>query len=141
MKGKILTGLLVLFLVIGTVCATQYDDLKAPVGYEDMLGGISEQLDNNDVYFSVGEMEFNKDIFENKTDDYRNQVVTPLEDNIYKFVDTKLNDCGVQEKVKLDGKEYLISIVDDGGVDGDIDSYLTTMKEFNKLNNLIPLEV
>jgi len=126
---------------MGAVCATQYDNLKAPAGYETMAAGISEKLDNHDVYFYVGEMEFNKDIFENKTDDYTNQVVTPLEDNIYKFVDSKLSSCGVQEKVKLDGKEYLISIVDEQGADGDIDSYLTTMKEFNKINNLIPMTI
>ena len=137
MKGKIVIGLLLMFLVIGTVCAAQYDDLKAPAGYEDMAAGISEKLDNQDVYFYVGEMEYNKEVFDNDT----TQTVTLLEDNIYKFVDTALDDSGVQEKVKLDGKEYLVAIVDEGSIDGDIDSYLTAMKEFNKLNNLIPLEV
>ena len=141
MKTKILIGILLLFLVIGIASASQVDSLKAPNGYEDMATGISEKLDNPDVYFYIGEMEFNKDVFENITNNHTNQIVTPIEKNIYKFVDSELNWCGVEEKVKLDGKEYVISIIDESGTDGDIDSYLTTMKEFNKLNNVIPMTI
>ena len=141
MKTKIIIAALLLFLIIGVASASQFDDLKAPNGYEDMAAGISEKLDNPNVYFYIGEMEYNKDIFENTTTNYTNQIVTPLEDNIYKFVDSELNTCGVQEKVKLDGKEYVVSIVEEESTDGDIDSYLTTLKDFNKLNNLEPLKV
>ena len=135
---KILIGISILFLCLGIVTASQYDDLKGINGYEDMIAGISENLDNKDIYFYVGEMEVNKGIFDNTTG------VTVIEINdteIYTFVDTDLDCCGVQEKVMLDGKEYLVSIVDESGINGNLDEYYKSLEEFNKVNNLVPLEV
>lgn len=135
---KIVLGILIVFIAMGIVAAAQADSLKAPSGYEDMMGtGVSNKLDNREVFVYVGEMEFNQGIF----DSNENQTVTLMEDNMYKFSDTSLNECGVQEKVKMDGKEYLVSIVDESTSDGDFNSYLTTLKEFNNLNHLIPLKV
>lgn len=138
---KILIATALLLLIIGTATATQLDSLKAPNGYEDMVAGMTQKLDDSHVFLCTDKMEYNQNVFENYTDNLTDQTVTPLGNNIYKYVDTKLNCCGVQEKVKLDGIEYLVYIEDDNGVDGDIDSYLASMKEFNKANNLQPMTV
>ena len=134
---KIIIGVSILFLLIGAATATQYNNLKAPSDYKNMAAGTAEKLDNKEIYFYVGEMELNKGIFDNTSD----VTVTPLGDNIYQFKDTRLDDCGVQEKVKIDSKEYLVSIVDESSSNGNINQYLNDLKSFNQMNNLKPLPV
>jgi len=132
---------LIVFLIAGSACAANtIDELKAPSGFEDMLGGYSESFDTKDIYFYISEMSFNDGAFDNISTEYEEQTVTELEDNIYLFNDTKIDMVGVEEKVKLDGKEQLVSIIDESG-SGDVDSLLSTMREFNSINGLIPMEV
>ncbi|AMD17425.1 hypothetical protein TL18_04960 [Methanobrevibacter sp. YE315] len=134
---EIIITITLLFLVMGATYSANVDFLKAPSGFEDFIAGMSEKTENNNMYLTVDEMEFNKDAFQNGN----GLIVEKLDGNIYKYVDTKGDFCGVQEKVKIDGVEYLVYIEEDFTTNGDFNSYLNILKEFNKLNNLEPLAV
>lgn len=137
-KLKIIIGISLLFILLGSATATdEIDSLKSPAGYDNIAAGIADNSDNENIYIYIGDMEYNKGIFDNTTD----YTVTLIEDNIYKFVDTNLKDSGVQEKIKINNKEYLVSIIDEESVDTDFDAMLNSIKEFNKLNNFEPEEI
>ena len=136
---KIIIAITLLFLIVGiaTAAVTDVDYLKAPTGFEDFLAGMSQKTDNNNMYITIEEMEFNKDAFKNA-----NGInVERIDENFYKFVDANGSFCGAQEKVKINGVEYLVYVEDDSTSDGDFNSYVELLKEFNKLNNLKPIEV
>ena len=135
---KIIIGISLLFILLGSAAATdEIDSLKSPTGYDNIAAGIADNSDNENIYIYIGDMEYNKEIFDNTTD----YTVTLIEDNIYKFVDTNLKDSGVQEKIKINNKEYLVSIIDEESTDTDFDAMLNSIKEFNKLNNFEPEEI
>jgi hypothetical protein len=77
--------------------------------------------------------------FQNVTDSLSAMTVTPLENHIYKFSDSKINCRGVQEAVTIDGIKYVVIFEDDSGADGSIDGLLSALKEFNSVNGLQPI--
>ena len=139
MKWKILIGISILFLVMGIVTASQFDDLKAPDGYEGMMMGTSMKEGNSQISIVVDKQVNNPTAFQNVTDSLSAQTVTPLGEHIYKFVDSKLNCRGVEEAVTIDGIKYVVWFEDDSGADGSVDELLSALKEFNSINNLQPI--
>ena len=135
---KIITLITLLLLAIGIVAATtEVDYLKAPTGFEDFLAGMSQKEDNPNMYITIDKMEFNKDAFKNAN----GIKVERLDNNFYKFVDADGDFCGAQEKVRIDGVEYIVYVEEDFKTDGDFNSYVDILKEFNELNTLKPIEV
>lgn len=139
MKWKILIGISILFLVMGIVTASQFDDLKAPDGYEGMMMGTSMKEGNSQISIVVDKQVNNPTAFQNVTDSLSAQTVTPLGEHIYKFSDSKLNCRGVEEAVTIDGIKYVVWIEDDSGADGSVDELLSALKEFNSINNIQPI--
>lgn len=139
MIRKSILILTLLFLVIGIASASQFDDLKAPEGFEGMMMGTSMKNDNHNVSILIEKQIEDPTAFQNVTDDLSAMTVTPLEDHIYKFSDSKINCRGVQEAVTIDGIKYVVIFEDDSGADGSIDSLLSALKEFNSVNGLQPI--
>ena len=136
---KLIIGITILFLLIGIVSATQFDDLKAPDGFEGMMMGTSMKNGDAKVSILVDKQVDNPTAFQNVTDSLSAQTVTPLGDHIYKFTDSKLNCRGVVEAVTIDGIKYVVWFEDDNGADGSVDDLLSSLKEFNSVNGLQPI--
>ena len=147
MKVKIIIGVLLMFLVIGIAAATDADNLKVPEGWESIGGGSYHEIGD-----SPGEgsgrnmmiMEYTdsncNEFFENGTDDY---YIFKNDDGSYNFTDWTVNrDEGCFEVVEIDGNQYFLFF--STNIDNDYSSELSifdVMLEFNKLNNLTPIEV
>ena len=136
---KLIIGITILFLLIGIVSATQFNDLKAPDGFEGMMMGTSMKNGDAKVSILVDKQVDNPTAFQNVTDSLSAQTVTPLGDHIYKFTDSKLNCRGVVEAVTIDGIKYVVWFEDDNGADGSVDDLLSSLKEFNSVNGLQPI--
>ena len=134
-----------MFLVIGIAAATDADNLKVPEGWESIGGGSYHEIGD-----SPGEgsgrnmMEYTdsncNEFFENGTDDY---YIFKNDDGSYNFTDWTVNrDEGCFEVVEIDGNQYFLFF--STNIDNDYSSELSifdVMLEFNKLNNLTPIEV
>lgn len=147
MNVKIIIGVLLMFLVIGIAAATDADNLKVPEGWESIGGGSYHEIGD-----SPGEgsgrnmmiMEYTdsncNEFFENGTDDY---YIFKNDDGSYNFTDWTVNrDEGCFEVVEIDGNQYFLFF--STNIDNDYSSELSifdVMLEFNKLNNLTPIEV
>ena len=140
---KILIGISLILLLIGTVSAFEVDSLKPIKDYTNFKDGQSTFTTNSNRMFIVEKVtiddSFMEDYFENNTVvDY---LVIPVEDNIYYYEDGD-SQQGYQEVVEIEGDTYLVSIFQNSKLSpGEKNLYLKDMKDFNKLNNLKPIEV
>ena len=138
MKWKILIGILLIFLVIGTACAVNVSDLKVPIGYNEETEGYYYLNTDEDTHLYIGKLSDNEGVFET-TSDY---FVVSIGDNFYTFEDILVNSYGVQEKVNIDGEDYLVSIDKTTPLsDTDRTMFIEDLKDFNSKNNLQPIEV
>ncbi len=144
---KIITGITLLLLIIGVATATDINNLKVPDDWK-AIGGGSYHEEGISPGQGTGRnmmiMEYSddncRDFFDNGTDDY---YIFKNIDNTYNFTDwTVNNDEGCFEVVEIDGKQYFIifSVNLENEYDKHVPIY-DTMLEFNKLNNLKPVEV
>ena len=143
---KILLGIGLLFLVIGTVSAFEIKDLKVLNDYSKFDGnGYSNYTTNSHRYFCVEKLvdlddSVKQEWFTNNTT--LKYKCNPVGDNIYYFEDETFNLYGYQEVVNSDGNYYMVSINQDSKLSpGETELYLKDLKEFNKLNNLEPVSV
>ena len=69
-------------------------------------------------------------------------IVSNVGDNIYIYKDDVLKTYGYEEIVDIDGVNYMVSINQGSQLSPSEEKLLLEdMKEFNKLNNLQPIEV
>ena len=138
---KLIFGILAILLTllfIGSVCAFDVDNMKSPVGYTEIKGGCAQLMNDKSTELYIGKMSLNEGVFENDT----GYIVYPFEDNFYIFEDSTMNQHGVQEKVNINGEDYLVSISKDSGLSAaDKTLFKDDLKSFNIKNNLKPLEV
>ena len=136
---KILLGLLILFLLIGTVSAFDVDSLKNIDDCTKFDDGFSNYTTHINRYFMVVPIQ-EYSAFENATD--VGHIVKDVGDNIFYFEEGVIGVMGYQELVEIDGETYYVSI-DQGSKmsPGEEKMLLEDMKEFNKLNNLTPLDI
>ena len=143
---KIILGISILFLLIGSAAATDYN-LKAPTGIDDISTGVGKYADDKDVYMYIGKLSDNEGVFENNTDE--GFGVSKLNDNIYVYIDSLLKESGVQEVVDINGEQTVVSVSNSQWISdpsnpedlSEMETYHSMLKEFNKLNNLEPVEV
>ena len=65
-----------------------------------------------------------------------------VDDNIYWYSDDTMETYGYQEVVNIDGVDYLISINQGSKLSPSEEKMLLEdMKDFNKVNNLEPVEI
>ena len=146
MKNKIILGTILLFLLIGSAAAFEINSLKTVDDYADWdANGYSNYTTNSNRYFLVEKIstfddDFKDEWFNNHPEyEYTAQLT---EGNIYYIEDNTFNFYGYQEVVEIDGDNYMVSINQNSKLSpGEKDLYLNDLKEFNKLNNLEPVEV
>ena len=136
---KILLAIGLILLLIGTVTAVNISDLKVPVGYNEETEGYYYLNTDENTHLYIGEMELNEEAFDTTDDGY---YVYSIGDNLYAVEDTLMEMYGIQEMVKIDGKDYLVSIDKNKPLSNvDKELFKDDLESFNKLNNLKPIKV
>ena len=139
MKWKILLGIGILFLLIGSVAAVNVDDMKVPPGYSNLKDGMA-MLNDGHTELYVGKLDDNPGVFESNVEE--EYIVSNVGNNTYYFIDDLMQMYGLQEKVSIDNVDYLVSISKDSEL-SNADKVLLQedLVKFNELNHLEPLEV
>ena len=132
---------MLLFLVIGAVSAADFDvdTLKVPFGYSDLNDGVA-LLNDGHTELYVGKMDDNPGVFESNVEE--EYIVTDIGNDTYMFIDDLLQMYGFQEKVNIDGVDYLVSISKDSPLsNADRTLLKEDLDKFNEKNNLKPIAV
>ena len=136
---KIIIGISILFLLIGFVSATNLSNLKVPIGYNEETDGYYYLNTDEDSHLYVGKLSDNEGVFDNDT----GYMVIPIGDNIYFYCDSGLQSTGLQEIVKIDGTDYLVSFYKDNYIgnmkDTELQMFHDDIEKFNKDNKFTPI--
>ncbi|WP_405303455.1 hypothetical protein [Methanobrevibacter sp.] len=136
---KIIIAIAILFLLTTAVSATDIDKLKVPFGYSDLKDGVS-MLNDGHTKLYIGKMSDNEGVFDSNIEE--EYVVTDIGNNTYLFTDDLLKMYGFQEKVNIDGTDYLVCIYKDSALSPADQTLLKEdLDKFNKDNNLKPIAV
>ena len=143
---KIIIGISMLFLLLGSAAAFEINTLKTLDDYNAWdNNGYSNYTTNSNRYFLVEKItdfddDFKTEMFTSHPEDkYTAELV---EGNIYKIADDIFSFYGYQEVVEIDGTNYMVSINQNSRLSpGEESDFLNDLQEFNKLNNLEPLEI
>ena len=143
---KIIIGICLLFLLIGSVTAFEINNLKPIDDYSSFDGnGQSNYTTNQHRYFLVEKIygfddEFKTEWFENHSDlDFK---TNPVGENIFYVEDNTFNFYGYQEVIEVDGDYYKVNIYQDSKLSpSEMNEFLSDLKDFNKLNNLDPIAI
>ena len=140
MFKKFMIILILLIFTIGFVSATNIDDLKTPDECDNLKDGVAAFTNHIDrmLYVEKVSGDYVADWFTNTSD----MTVSNVEDNIYLYSDETLEIYGYQEIVEIDGVTYMVSINQGSKLSPSEEKLLLEdMEEFNKLNNLEPVEI
>lgn len=140
MFKKFMIILILLIFTIGFVSATNIDDLKTPDECDNLKDGVAAFTNHIDrmLYVEKVSGDYVADWFTNTSD----MTVSNVEDNIYLYSDETLEIYGYQEIVEIDGVTYMVSINQGSKLSPSEEKLLLEdMKDFNKLNNLEPVEI
>ena len=136
---KIATTLTILLLLIGFASATNLSDLKVPIGYNEETDGYYYLNIDEDSHLYVGKLSDNEGAFDNDT----GYMVIPIGDNLYFYCDYGMKSTGIQEKVKIDGTDYLVSFYKDNYIgnmkDVELQMFHDDIEKFNKDNKFTPI--
>ena len=133
---KIMLLMSILFLIIGVVSAeATVNDFKAPNGLEPMGKSSFVDKQGHNIQFVPDTDDSHKTWFENDTD----YIVEKYNATCYLASDNE-NDCYLIELVDFNGEKYIVYSWTANGP-GDAKIIQDNLDEFNKLNNLKPLEV
>ena len=141
-KIKIIIGISLLLLLIGSASAAiDTNNLKQLPDYNKFQDGCSTYTTNDNRFISVEKLygdNYKNDLFTNSSD----LLITNAGDNIYYFEDSSVEYYGYQEIINSDGTNYLVSINQKSKLSpSEKTGFLNDIKEFNKLNNLEPIEI
>ena len=157
---KILIFLMILIIGAGIVSAADFSDLKAPsnfkfdgnqsfyetniLGMEDTEGVAIDIVTDDDLEEAKEALESDEDasiLNSFKNDSNVNYTIESTDDeNIFSFTDGVNELKGYIELVQIgDEKIAIESYVDNENADKKLDKSLSSLKEFNELNNLKPL--
>ena len=135
---KILIGLGLILLLIGTVAAFDVDSLKPIDKCNKFDKGSSTYKTYGDREFYVEKL-YTPDVYFENTDDY---VVEAKGNNTFYFNDVAFDFFGYQEAVELDGETYYVSVYQHSKLSpSEEKELLKDLQDFNKLNNLEPIEM
>lgn len=138
---KILIAMSIIFLLLGVVSAEEFDvdTLQVPFGYSDLEGGTA-MLNDGHTQLYVGKMSLNEEVFDSNVEEQ--YIVTDIGNDTYLFTDDLLQMYGFQEKVNIDGVDYLVSISKDSPLSNADKTLLKEdLDKFNEKNNLEPIAV
>ena len=145
MNRKIVILLIILgiFLSASTICATEYTSLKTPKDFKAFdTFGVSEKETDGRVQLTVTPI--NDDAVK-----YMKANGQESQDHIFKYDDFgysakegKFGYEGYAEVVEINGEKFVVSVLFDSKMSPSEESdFLNALTEFNKLNNLQPVEV
>jgi hypothetical protein len=136
---KIFLGILIVICTIGIVAAADISDMKVANGYENLGSGSYDNLADSisiDIYDEGKNL---KERFENRSD-FNFTISTGKINDTFKFNDGINEMVGITEVVEIDGKPYAVDFwTDSNEKDIDLDKFYDALTEFNKLNNLTPI--
>ena len=123
------------------VAAVELSDIKAAEGFEDLVEWYYENDANHINIDIIHEKKVKplKSIFENDSG-VKYTVVPGKLNNTFNYTDGVNEEVGVDELVKINGKEYVIEFFAYNEDNVSIDKIYDAVEEFNKLNNLTPLD-
>lgn len=130
--------ILAIFLLIGTVCAAHNNEIfTAPKGLHKMgYNDFVDEKGHNIMIIEDSDSQRQK-WFENDT----NYIVSPYESHANMYLGAgDENDCYILEVVEKDGAKYIISSWTPKGPT-EAKKISDNLLEFNKVNNLKPIEV
>ena len=121
-------------MTIGIVSALDLTNMKVPDGFEKHSSNSFEKGDYELNFGPYADSE-NELTFENDED----YTISKYSSNVYRYYDKLLENVGAIEVVEIDGHKYLVECLkrDAPSSDSSVCDYLT---EFNRLNNLTPIE-
>ena len=138
MKKFKIIGLTLLLLIVATGIVYASEDIsnfKSPEGFDD---GIAGSMDKDD--FSITIDEFDKDL--NK-DLFNGQGIQGVSINgtFAQYNDTYLNEVGARELIKIGKTDYTVQCKYDGNDNSKVSECIKYLEDFNKKNNLKPLNL
>ena len=146
MKHKKIILLLIIlgiFITVNIASAVDYTTLKNPTDFKAFDNtGLSEKETDGRVQLTIV-----------PNNDTITKYITgngeKIEDNIYKYTDfgysakdNKFGYEGYTEVVNIDDEQYVVSVLFESKMSpGEEKEFLNALTEFNKLNNLEPVEI
>ena len=141
MFKKIVLSLLFLVLIIGTANAVDMSNLKTPENFEDIGDGVFvlyDSLKNADEILSIVEYH-EHDWDDYTTNDTENKYTVYEQNHTYNYTDNSVNEIGSFELIKINGTKYIVDFAKNGATN-DLEFTYWNLMEFNKLNNITPIE-
>ena len=138
MMKKIVFGVCILLILLGTVYAANNNEIfNAPSSLKPV--GNNDFVDQQGHNIMIAELTDDgiTTWLQNDTDPV--YLVEKYNDTIYVGTDDE-KDCYLHEVVEKDGKKYLITSWTPNGAE-ETPTIQSNLEEFNKLNNLKPLEI
>ena len=142
-KKIVILIILGIFLTASTVSAIEYTSLKNPTDFKafDNTGLSTKETD--------GRVELTIVPVNENSIKYITGNGEKIENNIYKYTDfgysekhAKFGYEGYVEVVDIDGEQYVVSVLFESKMSpSEEKEFLDVLTEFNKLNNLEPIEI
>lgn len=129
-------------MVIGAASAANQTSFKVPTDFEDIGDGVYVLYDsfkNADEILSVVKYSEHDWADYTSNDTGNNYTVHKDKNNTYNFTDGSVNEIGSFELVEVKGDKFIIDFAKTGA-DSDLSQTYSNLLEFNKLNNITPVE-
>lgn len=139
---RICLAMIILICAIGIVAAEEVSDIKVATGYENLGNGSYTNNAENIAIDIYSEKEIGNLSEEVTNDTDAKYTVMPGKlNNTFNFTDGINEMTGIVELVKIDEQEYSITFsTDTNSASASLDKIYDVLEEFNKLNNLEPLD-
>ena len=133
MMKKIVLGACILFLLMGVVCATDINDFKMPNNFKV---GNKYYASNGDFGISFNQYnDSNYDHYFTNNSDY----TVSTSNNITNY--SGEIGVGCDEVVEINGERFVIESYYTGNEVSKLNGCYDNLLEFNRLNNLNPIEI
>ena len=127
--------ILTIFLIIGSVCAADITDYELPDNFK-----IQEEYWASNGDYGMGIFEYDDSQYDYYFTNTSDSTVF-IGDNITNYTDAASDTVGCDELIEVNGKIFLVECYFDGIDDSKIKECYDFLLEFNKLNNLTPIEI
>ena len=140
---KFMIILVLLILTCGIVSAVEYTSLKTPDNFKDFdTFGVSEKEADGRVQLTVVPVEDDTVKYMKDNGDESQDHIFKYTDFGYSAKDHKFGYEGYTEVVELDGEQFVVSVLFESKMSpSEEKEFLTALTDFNKLNNLEPVEI
>ena len=142
MFKKVFIILFISLMAIGVVAADS-TNFEAPQGFGDLGKGVYvlQTFGNTNQFLTIVPFDYYKAdyLINDSSDGY---FIFPYENGTFNYVEESVNEQGSFEIVEFEGNKYIIDFSDETINDkNDFSGTYKWFAEFNKLNNVTPLNV